>query len=496
LEPWHTDILDFLECKLPHGGNEKRRARDLFYALWVPDLFMERVRNDEPWSLMCPSECPGLSDVYGDDFKELYEKYEREGRMTKTLPAQDVWFAIIKSQIETGTPYMTYKDSSNKKSNQKNVGVIKSSNLCTEIIEYSDSSKYACCVLSSVVLPTFVDKEKRTFDHAKLASVVKTITVNLNKLIDMNYYPDKETKASNMSERPIGIGVQGLGDVFFKLGIAYESEEAIDLDREIVETIYFSALQTSMELSKEQGPYPTFEGSPYSKGKFQFDLWKEFPTDPNKPCVIKHSGLHNWEKLRKDIRKHGLRNSLVTALMPTATTSQIMGSAAEAFEPMTSNCYKRSVKAGEYIVVNPYLSEDLIKLGLWDERMRETLISENGSVQNIPGVPENLKKVYKTVWEIPQQSLIAHSIARAPYIDQSQSLNLYFADGDPDKITRAHFYGWSNGLKTGSYYIRTKPAAESASFTVTKTDADVEESGMEHATEHTEEPPVCDSCSG
>jgi ribonucleoside-diphosphate reductase alpha chain len=531
LEPWHADIQDFLKLGLKHG-DQNRRAPDLFYALWISDLFMERVKTNEPWSLMCPSECPGLSNVYGKEFRKLYEKYEKEGRVVKTINAQDLWLEILKSQIETGTPYMTYKDAANYKSNQKNVGTIKSSNLCVEIMEVSNTEKYACCVLASIVLPTYVipvpaqmakskkvtkdSKEEHVtkkdtsvkevkeehepefmFDHSKLASVVKVVTRNLNVLIDKNYYPVEETRHSNMSERPIGIGVQGLADVFFKLGLAYDSEEAIKLDREIMETIYFAALTSSMELSKKDGPYATFKGSPISKGQFQFDLWKEFPTNKEHPTEIILSGRHDWDKLRKDIKKHGVRNSLVTALMPTATTSQIMGSASESFEPITSNCYTRRVKAGEFLVINPYMAADLIKAGLWNEDMRQKLLNSRGSIQSFDEIPQKLKNIYKTVWEIQQKVLIDHSVARGPFIDQSQSLNLYFADGNPDKITKAHFYGWSKGLKTGSYYIRTKPAINAASFT-----NETKDSREEHVqTSPTKRPPVdtineesCTSC--
>lgn len=851
LEPWHADIQDFLKCKLPHG-DENRRARDLFYALWIPDLFMERVKNNESWSLMCPSECPGLANVYGKEFKKLYEKYEKEGRVVKTINAQDLFHDIVKSQIETGTPYMTYKDAANYKSNQKNIGTIKSSNLCvapetriltkdgyyeikdlvnkhievwngtewsetevkltgtnqklikvtlsngsvincteyhkfiteigsrpsdkpiekiveakdltidmklikhdlpiitsgpefkyaythglfcsdgtycyqqygkqkrqpkitlygekknlidhleirtssyeetsnstinvmlpfdipekytvpinfslvsklewfagvcdgdgtvctngenqsiqvgsihkkylidiqlmlqtigvnakvaksqerritemsdgkggiknyecqeiyrllingvdtqhlidigfstkrlkivkreiqrsashftkiisienedrfddtycfteskrnrgmfegvllgncSEIMEYSDTEKYACCVLASIVLPTYVvaptpiktkkgtksedltetvESGELIFDHAKLSEVVKVVTRNLNKLIDINYYPVEETRTSNMSERPIGIGVQGLADVFYKLGLPYDSEEAIKLDREIMETIYFSALSSSLELSKKDGPYATFKGSPISKGHFQFDLWKEFPTNKEHVPEINHSGRYDWDKLRREIKKHGVRNSLVTALMPTATTSQIMGSASEAFEPITSNCYTRRVRAGEFIVINPYMATDLIKAGLWNEEMRNKLLQTRGSLQEIKEIPQKLKDIYKTVWELQQKVLIDHSIARAPYVDQSQSLNLYFASGDADKIAKAHFYGWSRGLKTGSYYIRSKPSINSASFTVTKEEEPerIEKSPPKKTpvVEVTEE--ICDSC--
>jgi ribonucleoside-diphosphate reductase alpha chain len=839
LEPWHADIQDFVKLGLKHG-DQNRRATDLFYAIWIPDLFMERVQNNEQWSLMCPSECPGLANVYGKDFKKLYEKYEKEGRVVKTVNAQDLFYEFVKSQVETGTPYMTYKDAANYKSNQKNVGTIKSSNLCvapetriltkegyyeikdlldkkievwngvewsetevkqtgvgqklikitlsngsvincteyhkfiteigsrpadksieeiieakdlkigtklikhefpiitdgskmkyaythglfcsegtycyteygpvkqrrqaklqlygtkknllqyidvrttsgqetqkgsinvmlpfdlqqkyevpinyclesklqwfegvcdgdgsickngdnesiqvssihkdylveiqlmlqtigvnskvtknkeerkellpddkeynckeiyrllinsvdtyrllelgfcpkrleitkkepqrsayhftkvisiedeeryddtycfteskrnrgifegvllgncSEIMEYSDTNKYACCVLASLVLSSYVSpivpvakvvkshkkedteiataeiddglKTRFFFDHSKLAEVVKVVTRNLNKLIDLNFYPVEETRRSNMSERPIGIGVQGLADVFFKLGLAYDSEEAIKLDKEIMETIYFSSLSASMELSKKDGPYATFKGSPISKGQFQFDLWKEFPTNKEHSVEINHSGRYDWDKLRKEIKKHGVRNSLVTALMPTATTSQIMGSASESFEPITSNCYTRRVKAGEFLVVNPYMTADLIKAGIWNEDMRNKLLATRGSLQNIPEIPQKLKDVYKTVWEIQQKYLIDHSVARGPYVDQSQSLNLYFADGNPDKITKAHFYGWKKGLKTGSYYIRTKPTINAASFTMEEDHSEKEQTGTE-----------------
>lgn len=470
LEPWHADIENFLKCKLNHG-DENMRARDLFYALWIPDLFMERVKNDEYWSLMCPSECPGLCDVYGDEFKELYEKYESEGRMTKTIKAQDLFHTIVSSQIETGTPYMVYKDHCNKKSNQKNIGTIRSSNLCAEIVEYSDTKKTACCVLASVVLPSYVYEIDGVvqFDHKRLFDVVQVVTRNLNRVIDINYYPTEETKRSNFSERPIGIGVQGLADVFFKLHLPYDSEEALHIDREIFETIYFAALTQSCELAKKDGPYETYEGSPISQGLFQFDLWKEY--SEKEP---KLSGRWDWEKLRNDIKQHGVRNSLVTALMPTASTSQIMGSTAEAFEPITSNCYTRRTKAGEFMLINKYMAQDLINEGLWSENMRGKLLNSRGSIQNIKGIPQKFKDIYKTVWELKQKVLIDHSIERGLFVDQSQSLNLFFEETDIfNKISTAHFYGWKNGLKTGSYYIRSKPAVNSISFT--KDDSDSEE---------------------
>lgn len=667
LEPWHADVQEFLKCKLPHG-DENRRAKDLFYAMWIPDIFMERVRDGKEWSLMDPSECPGLDDVYGKEFNELYERYESEGCVVKTLQARDLMDQIISSQIETGNPYMCYKDAVNKKSNQKNIGTIKSSNLCvapetriltkegwneigalkdknvevwngfewsstvvkqtgsdqkllkitfsngsvinctpyhkfyietpdavnevragdlkpgdnmvlailptpvkyfdynnwliddlvksaghkdgmyiipsynknhlvnmmlylqynginahitensdglyklhvpdennknyeqnvrvisvedegrcsdtycfteklrglgmfegiltgncSEIMEYSDSKKYACCVLGSMVLPSYVIDGKFNFDT--LGKNVRILTRNLNKIVDINYYPVPETRASNMSERPIGIGVQGLADVFFKLKIPYESEEAIKLDSEIAETIYYHALSESMELSKINGPYETFKGSPISKGQFQFDLWEMFPTSKSKTHTTKHSGKYDWKKLKKDIMKYGVRNSLVAAWMPTASTSQIMGSFSESFEPITSNCYVRKTKAGDYIQLNHFLAYDLIKAGLWKSNMKDILLETRGSVQNLEWIPEDIKKVYKTVWEMKQKSLIDHSLERAHYIDQSQSLNLYFETGDFKKIYNSHMYGWESGLKTGLYYLRTQPATNAASFT-------------------------------
>jgi ribonucleoside-diphosphate reductase alpha chain len=462
IEPWHCDIVEFLKCKLPHG-DENTKSRDLFYALWVPDLFMERVKKDQNWSLMCPSECPGLENVYGNDFKKLYEKYESEGKVTGTVKAADLFKQIISSQIETGTPYFLYKDHSNHKSNHKNIGTIKNSNLCAEIMEYSDTSKYACCVLASIVLSTYVDAtdpKKPKFDYEKLYSVTRVVTRNLNKVIDINYYPVPETRASNMSERPIGIGIQGLADVFFKMHYAYDSRDAIKLDKEIMETIYFAALSESVELAKIYGSYESYKGSPISEGQFQFDLWNKYSG-----TKIEHSGRWNWEELRKNIQTYGLRNSLVTALMPTASTSQIMGSMSESFEPITSNAYTRRTLAGEFIILNKYLIDDLIKLGLWSEKMSSQLMESRGSIQNIPDIPTDIKNIYKTVWEIKQKVLIDHSIARAIYVDQSQSLNLYFEDANYDVISKAHFYGWTHGLKTGSYYIRSQPAIRSAAFT-------------------------------
>lgn len=461
VEPWHRDIYEILDCKL-NVGDPERRARDLFYAIWNNDLFMKRVEKNQMWSLMCPSECPGLSEVYGNDFKKLYEKYESEGKVIKTVRAIDLFNKIIDHQIELGSPYMLYKDSVNLKSNQKNVGTVKSSNLCAEIVEYSDTKKYACCVLASVVLSQYVKEVNgvNTFDHNLLFSVVRTIVRNLNKVIDINYYPVPETRASNESERPLGIGVQGLADVFFMMKYPYDSKEALKLDREIFETMYYAALTESVELAKKDGPYKTFQGSPFSRGEFQFDLWEK-----HSGTKIEHSGRWDWDHMRQEVMKHGTRNSMLLALMPTASTCQIMGSAAESFEPITSNAYTRRTLAGEFILINKYLANDLIKLGLWDDNMRNNLLAGRGSLKNIKKIPEDIKKVYKTAWELKQKVLIDHSVARGVYIDQSQSLNLYFEDANRDALQKAHFYGWKQGLKTGLYYLRTQPSVKSATFT-------------------------------
>jgi ribonucleotide reductase alpha subunit len=684
LEPWHSDVQEFLKCRLPHGS-EETRAKDLFYAMWIPDIFMRRIIDDKEWSLMDPSECPGLDDVYGEEFDKLYEKYETEGSIVKTIQARDLMNQIIALQIETGNPYMCYKDSVNKKNNQKNIGTIKSSNLCVapetriltkngyinivdlkdkeieiwngwewstvkvrqtgtnqklvkvslsngsvlycteyhnfwieifnnntkvearnlkkmnkiipfnlpdkffdydnwlieekalnskyengyyivpsynkavlmdtlldmqfygincfiknegdlynlyvpeqdmknnfdifvvsveddgryddtycfteplrgtgmfegiltgqcaEIMEYSDTKKYACCVLGSMVLPSYVLND--VFDHDKLGENVRILTRNLNKIIDVNYYPVKETETSSMSERAIGIGVQGLADVFFKLKLPYDSEEAIKLDKEIAETIYYNALSESVKLSKLYGHYETYKGSPMSKGQFQFDLWELFPTSSTKTISVSHSKRHDWEKLRREIKKYGVRNSLVSAWMPTASTSQIMGSVAESFEPITSNCYIRGTKAGEFIQLNQYLANDLIKEGLWKPNMKDILLETRGSIQKLEWIPDRIKNLYKTVWEIKQKILIDHSLARSPYIDQSQSLNLYFETGDFKKILYSHIYGWENGLKTGSYYIRTQPASNAASFTKENINV-IEEDNIEENNDEEEE---------
>lgn len=473
VEQWHPDIEKILEYRLPTEEYIKKGCGDLFYAMWTSDLFMKRVEKNQNWSLMCPSECPGLSDVYGNDFKKLYEKYESEGKVRATVKAIDIWNKIMKSQIESGGPYMLYKDAVNLKSNQKNVGTIKSSNLCCEINEYSDTSKYACCVLASVVLAQYVKKVNGSniFDHNLLYSVVRVIVRNLNRVIDINFYPVPETRVSNESERPLGLGVQGLADVFFMMKYPYDSKEALTLDSEIFETIYFAAITESVELAKIDGPYSTFKGSPLSKGEFQFDLWEK-----HSGTKIEHSGRWDWNSMRKEVIKHGTRNSLLLAPMPTASTGQIMGSAAEAFEPITSNAYARNTNAGSFILLNKYLTEELIKLGIWDDSMKNSLLKGRGSLKNIKKIPDDIKKVYKTVWEIKQKILIDHSVARGVYIDQSQSLNLFFESPTYESLTKAHFYGWKQGLKTGSYYIRSKPEVKSASFTY--------ESDKEEHTDH------------
>ncbi|MCS6967570.1 MAG: ribonucleoside-diphosphate reductase subunit alpha [Cytophagales bacterium] len=455
LEPWHADIFDFLQLKKNHG-KEELRARDLFYALWVPDLFMKRVEANEEWSLFCPNEAPGLADCYGEEFERLYERYEREGRARKVIRAQELWFEILEAQIETGVPYMLYKDHCNRKSNQKNLGTIKSSNLCTEIIEYTSKDEVAVCNLASLALPKFVINGK--FDHQKLYEITKVVTRNLNKIIDINYYPVEEARRSNLRHRPIGIGVQGLADVFIMLRMPFDSPEARGLNKDIFETIYYAAVEASVELAQKYGPYETFQGSPMSQGLFQFDLWGVKPS----------SGRWDWEALRKKVLQYGVRNSLLVAPMPTASTSQILGNN-ECFEPYTSNIYTRRVLSGEFIVVNKHLMKDLIRLGLWNETMKNMIIQANGSIQNIPGIPQHLKEIYRTVWEIPQKSIIDMAADRAPFICQSQSLNIHIQDPNFGKLTSMHFYAWKKGLKTGMYYLRTRPAADAIKFTVDKT---------------------------
>lgn len=453
LEPWHADVEDFLELKKNHG-KEEMRARDLFYAMWIPDLFMKRVEQNGDWTLMCPNECPGLGDNWGEKFEALYEQYEREGKGRKTMKAQDLWFKILESQIETGTPYILFKDSANRKSNQQNLGTIKSSNLCTEIIEYTAPDEIAVCNLGSIALPKFVEKGK--FDHQKLFEITVELTRNLNRVIDQNYYPVPEARRSNMRHRPIGLGVQGLADTFILMRYPFESVEAKVLNREIFETIYYAALTASKELAKEEGPYETYPGSPASQGKLQFDLWGVTPSD-----------RWEWDILRDEIKQHGIRNSLLVAPMPTASTAQILGNN-ECFEPYTSNLYTRRVLSGEFIVVNKYLLRDLVKLDLWSEEMKNRIIQGNGSVQHIAEIPQNLKELYKTAWEISQKTIIDMSADRGAYICQSQSLNVFMENVNFAKLTSMHFHSWKSGLKTGMYYLRTKAAADAIKFTLDK----------------------------
>ena len=454
LEPWHADIFDFLDLRKNHG-KEERRARDLFFALWTNDLFMQRVEDDADWTLMCPSECPGLADTYGADFVALYEKYEREGKGRKTIKAQELWFAILESQVETGTPYMLYKDACNEKSNQKNLGVIKSSNLCTEIIEYTAPDEIAVCNLASLALPMFVTDAGK-FDFDKLFDVTYTVTKNLNKIIDHNYYPVAEAKNSNLRHRPIGLGVQGLADAFIKMRFPFTSDEAKQLNKDIFETIYFAGLTASKDLAKVDGPYQTFKGSPASEGIFQFDMWG-----------VEASKRWEWDVLRAEVIEHGIRNSLLLAPMPTASTSQILGNN-ECFEPYTSNIYSRRTLSGEFAVINKHLLRDLTKLGLWNDEMKNRLIAANGSIQNFQEVPDNIKELYRTVWEIKQKDILDMAADRGAFIDQSQSLNVFMDAPNFGKLTSMHFYAWKKGLKTGMYYLRTKAATDAIKFTVDK----------------------------
>ena len=458
LEPWHADIFEFLDLKKNHG-KEELRARDLFYAMWISDLFMERVKQNADWSLFCPNECPGLFDCYGGEFEALYHKYEREGKARKTVKAQDLWFAILESQIETGTPYILYKDAANKKSNQKNLGTIRSSNLCTEIMEYTSPDEVAVCNLASISLPKFV-AEDGTFDHDSLYKITKVATRNLNKVIDVNYYPVPEAKNSNMRHRPIGLGVQGLADAFIMLRLPFTSDEAKQLNQEIFETLYFAAVTASMEEAKLEGAYSSYKGSPIADGQFQHNLWGIKDEEL--------SGRWNWDKLRKDVKKHGVRNSLLVAPMPTASTSQILGNN-ECFEPYTSNIYTRRVLSGEFIVVNKHLLEDLVRLGLWNESLKQELMRANGSIQHINGIPSDIKELYKTVWELSMKDIIDMSRQRGYFIDQSQSLNLFMENANYAKLTSMHFYAWKSGLKTGMYYLRTKAAVDAIKFTLDNT---------------------------
>jgi ribonucleoside-diphosphate reductase alpha chain len=458
LEPWHADIFEFLDLRKNHG-KEEMRARDLFFALWTPDLFMKRVEENGDWSLFCPNEAPGLHECWGKEFEMLYAKYEKEGRARRTVKAQELWFAVLEAQTETGTPYMLFKDHANSKSNQQNLGTIKSSNLCTEIIEYTAADEIAVCNLASIALPRYVKEENgvKSFDHQKLYNVTYHVTKNLNKVIDINYYPVEEARNSNMRHRPIGLGVQGLADTFIHLRMPFESEEAAQLNKDIFETIYFAAMTASKDLARKEGPYQTFEGSPISRGIFQFDMWGVKP----------ESGRWDWETLRNEVVEHGVRNSLLVAPMPTASTAQILGNN-ESFEPYTSNIYVRRVLSGEFMVVNKHLLKDLIKLGIWNETMKNQIITANGSIQNISNIPVNIKELYKTVWEIKQKTIIDMSADRGAYICQSQSLNLHVQNPNFGKLTSMHFHAWKRGLKTGMYYLRTKAAVDAIKFTVEK----------------------------
>ena len=461
LEPWHADIFDFLDLKKNHG-KEEMRARDLFYAMWIPDLFMKRVQEDGTWTLMCPNECPHLFDTYGDEFEKLYEGYEKVGKGRKTIKARELWEKILESQIETGTPYMLYKDAVNRKTNHKNLGTIRSSNLCTEIMEYTANDEVAVCNLASIALPMFVTEKEngeKYFNHKKLFEVTKKVTRNLDTVIDMNYYPVKEAENSNFRHRPVGLGIQGLADTFINLRLPFTSEEAKKLNQDIFETMYFAAVTSSMEIAKAKEPYSTFKGSPMSEGEFQFNMWGIKDDEL--------SGNWDWAKLRKNVMKHGVRNSLLVAPMPTASTSQILGNN-EAFEPYTSNIYTRRVLSGEFIVVNKHLLEDLVELGLWNNDMKEDIMRANGSIQHIDAIPADLKELYRTVWEMSMKDIIDMARHRGYFIDQSQSLNLFMQDPDFGKLTSMHFYGWKSGLKTGMYYLRTKSAVNATQFTLSK----------------------------
>ncbi|TMW55709.1 hypothetical protein Poli38472_010591 [Pythium oligandrum] len=455
LEPWHADIFEFLDLKKNHG-NELHRARDLFYALWIPDLFMKRVESNGDWSLFCPNEAPGLYSCWGEEFETLYAKYEAEGKARKTIRAQQLWFAILESQIETGTPYMLYKDAANRKSNQQNLGTIRSSNLCCEVIEYTDSDEVAVCNLASIALPKFVGEDGK-YDFQKLYQVTKMVTKNLNKVIDINYYPIPEAKKSNMRHRPIGLGVQGLADTFILMNYAFESDEARELNKHIFETLYFGAMEASMELAEVHGPYETFAGSPVSKGIFQFDMWGVTPS----------SGMWDWNALKAQVMEHGVRNSLLLAPMPTASTAQILGNN-ESIEPFTTNMYNRRVLAGEFTIVNKYLMKELIELGIWTPEVRNQILHDHGSVQNVRVIPQPVKDKYKTVWEIKQKAVLDMAADRGAFICQSQSLNVHIAEPTISKLTSMHFYAWKKGLKTGMYYLRTQPKANAIQFTVDK----------------------------
>jgi ribonucleoside-diphosphate reductase alpha chain len=482
LEPWHADVFDFLDLKKNHG-KEEQRARDLFYALWIPDLFMKRVKENGDWTLMCPHECPGLSDTHSKEFEKLYTKYEKDGKGRKTIKAQDLWFKILESQIETGTPYMLYKDAANAKSNQQNLGVIKSSNLCTEIIEYTAPDEVAVCNLASLALPKYINDDK-SFDFEKLFNVTYQATLNLNKIIDGNFYPVEEARNSNMRHRPIGLGVQGLADAFILMGYPFESKEAKALNQEIFETLYFASMTASKDLAKEYGHYETYPGSPVSKGIFQYDMWDTKPTD-----------RWEWKLLKDEVKKYGVRNSLLLAPMPTASTAQILGNN-ECFEPYTSNIYTRRVLSGEFIIVNKHLLKDLVKENLWNSDMRQKIMAANGSVQNIDEVPQKIKDLYKTAWEISQKAIIDQAADRGAYICQSQSLNIFMENANFGKLTSMHFYGWEKGLKTGMYYLRTKAATDAIKFTVDKSVVENTSSKTEEESCTIDNGDDCEMCSG
>jgi ribonucleoside-diphosphate reductase alpha subunit len=458
VEPWHADIMEFLDLR-KNGGNENDKCRDLFLALWVPDKFMEAVEKGHKWYLMSEDQCPGLSDCYGDKFNELYDQYVTQGKYIKIIDAKSIWNKIISSQMETGTPYICFKDNINKKSNQSNLGTIKSSNLCVEIVEYSDDSEYAVCNLASIAINRFYNRETKEYNFDELYRAAKQVTYNLNSIIDINYYPTPETRKSNLKNRPIGVGIQGFADLLAMMHIPYESQEAIILSGKIQETIYYGCMKMSNELAVKYGPYESYEGSPISQGLFQYNLWN---------AEDKLSGLWDWSELKENILKHGVRNSLTTALMPTASTSQILGNN-ECFEPFTSNLYTRLTLAGNFIVFNKHLQRDLEELNIWNEDLKNKLMGSYGSIQKIDEIPDSLKQIYKTVWEIKQKSIIDHALARSPFVDQSQSMNLFFAEPDPLKLTSALMYGWKKGLKTGMYYLRSLPSSNAQQFTVEPT---------------------------
>ncbi|KAG0170663.1 Ribonucleoside-diphosphate reductase large subunit [Apophysomyces sp. BC1015] len=491
LEPWHVDVFEFLDLR-KNSGKEELRARDLFLGLWIPDLFMKRVESNGTWSLFCPNEAPGLGNCYGAEFDELYTKYEREGKARKTVEAQKLWFAVLDAQIETGMPYMLYKDACNEKSNQKNLGTITCSNLCTEIIEYSAPDEVAVCNLASLALPKYVNSESKSFDFEKLHEVTKVVTNNLNKVINVNYYPVEEARRSNMRHRPVGLGVQGLADAFLLMRYPFDSPEARQMNKDIFETIYHAALEASCELAEKYGPYETYEGSPVSKGILQPDMWGVKPSD-----------RWDWDALRTKIAKHGVRNSLLVAPMPTASTSQILGNN-ECFEPYTSNIYTRRVMSGEFQVVNHHLLKDLIDRGLWNDQVKNIIIAHNGSIQQVPTIPDDLKKLYKTVWELSQRVIIDMAADRAAFIDQSQSMNLFAGEPTFGKLTSMHFYAWKKGLKTGMYYLRSRPAVDAIKFTVDQLalkdmsleDRKVQEENLAAMACSLDNKDACISCSG